>query len=95
MSDPFSVFGAATDGKRELLKTVWPELYTSLARLDTPRPEVRCVSATHRLLKHDDRPPAVGRIVRNGAPACRRCIDSMSARPGGYPLQLTDPRNIK
>jgi len=94
-ADPFVLFAAAPEFRRNILKSSWPELHDCLARLDGPAPQVRCASIRHRALPGDQRPVAVARIVLNGAPACAPCLRTDAKRPGGYPLALTDPRNVK
>ncbi len=84
--DPFKVFMDAPDSHREMLKTLWPELYASLAPAsDTVRP-LTCVLGSCPFTK--PRPVAVGRITRNGHPACRKHIATAADRVGGWPLKL-------
>lgn len=70
MADPYAIFANAPESKRNLIKTVLPELYDCLARVDGPESErlVWCAVAGEEHLQA--RVPAVGRFVRGGAPAC-------------------------
>lgn len=93
-ADPFRIFREETESKRETLKLVWADLYDALAQLDKAKPAWGCALAVH------DRPgdgreyrPVAGRMWLNGIPACVDCLAAGSDRPGGYPLERTDPRS--
>lgn len=85
--DPFAIFANESESKRELIKTLWPELYTCLARLDEPRRAWGCAQ-----LGHEQRyAEAVGRLWLNGPPACAEHLKA-SKRPGGFPMKLINPK---
>lgn len=86
MGDPYVIFREALASKRDILKTLWPDLYAALALPGEPRPTV-CAAALHDY----PIPPAVGRMSLNGHPACVACL-ARCPRPGGYPLKLIDRR---
>lgn len=96
MPDPFKIFREAGSGRQESLRLVWQELYDCLARTGQsaePR-AVKCALAPPD--GHADHGEAIARISPNGTPACRACLATLRpARPGGYPLALTDPRKPK
>lgn len=80
--------------KKDFLKSYVPELTLLLDRYvnDNRRPASCAVLAPHA---EDDIPmPAIGRMTLNGTPACAGCLKT-SDRPGGYPLDLVDPRKWK
>jgi hypothetical protein len=97
MTDPFEVFKAGTGGRQNTLKTIWPDLYDSLARVEQAGAARaadnnlrRCVLAAHPL---GAGPPAVGRVGdKYGHTACRACIDKVHG-PGhpGFPIKIERP----
>ena len=97
MGDPYKTFREEAEWRRESLKTIWPELYADLAQLGQPRKAWGCAMAPHiRVDGTRDYVPVVGRVWLNGPPACRGCLDrSGCKRPGGFPLELKDPREWK
>lgn len=86
-ADPFRIFAGASSAKQEILKNLWPELYEALAKLDQPEAErvITCVIGSCPYT--NPRPRAVGRLTRNGHPACRAHIAKMADRVGGWPLK--------
>jgi len=91
--DPVRIFLEAEEWRRESLKSVWPELYRALAPEPADKRPWGCGfhfrdNPNGRTPYH----PVVGRIWLNGPPACGECIKIKSKRKGGYPLELTDPR---
>jgi hypothetical protein len=93
MSDPFRIFEQGRS-KQETLKMLWPELYECLAKLDVPQADrvIRCPVGTCG----SGRTPgvggrAVGRLTRNGTPACRAHLDKLADRPGGWPMKTEYP----
>lgn len=80
--DPYRIFREESQSKRETLKLLWPELYDALMPPATARYAWNCAL-------HGDRqgPPVVGRLWRNGTPACAACIRRACDKPGGYPLE--------
>lgn len=97
MADPYRIF-ASEPGRAESLKVLWPELYACLSRTDGADPaaarSVRCTVGRHEG-KPLDAPLATGRVSLNGPPACPWCLRKMCTRPGGFPLKLTDPRELR
>lgn len=91
MSDPKSVFAEGSETMREVLKGIWPELYTALMPPAGSGTVVGCVLGSCVDRPAATRPRAVGRVSLNGPPACEEHV-AASRRPGGYPLALTDPR---
>jgi hypothetical protein len=92
--DAYAIFNAkdaTSERRRGYILSMWPELHAELlrsTRLAVPA-VVPCA------LYHDGhRPPASGRVTLNGTPACSDHL-SQNLRPGGYPLALTDPRELK
>lgn len=92
--DPFRIFAEESESRRETIKLVWPELYQALARPAGAKPTWGCA-----LSDHGDPPggrrsyhPVAGRIWLNGPPACGPCLNRLSDRPDGYPLDRIDPR---
>jgi len=94
--DPFRIFREAGSARQENLKILWPELYSALALpAGSSKPNINCVVHSTRYPGEHEVLPAVGRLTLNGQPACRRCIEALSDRVSGYPLELTDPRTWK
>lgn len=90
-ADPFRLF-ADDPGKQAALKIVWPELHDALARVGQPDEVVRaCVlgdcAPDMAAALGVPRRRAVGRVTRNGHPACRHHIH-LADRPGGWPLKI-------
>lgn len=92
-SDPFKVFREGSAQQRENIKMIWPDLYQALALPAGSKPNVTCAVCSGG--PEHKRMPAVGRLTLNGTPACRDCINAISQRAGGYPLELIDPREWK
>jgi hypothetical protein len=88
MSDPWRIF-RNDPSRAETLKILWPELYNSLADLDSGKPAqaIRCCLSPCAHLPITARPVAVGRIFDNGHPACAEHI-TLANRPGGWPLKV-------
>lgn len=90
MSDPFRIFADGRDGQRDGLARFWPELYESLARLDVPTAERNVPCALGMAHPKSEPRKAIGRISRNGTPACKDCFARLRERPV-YPLELQGP----
>jgi hypothetical protein len=98
MADPAALF-RSSPGRHAALKVLWPELHDALAG-ETPevkhnRELRRCVEVEHADVPLELRPVAVGRITLNHGFACADCIERKSARPGGYPLGIVNPRDYR
>lgn len=92
MSDPYAIFADGRDAQREALASFWPELYESLARLDQPAAarNIPCgVAIAHPV---SERRKAIGRVSRNGTPACEDCFVRLRDRPV-HPLELQPPKD--
>lgn len=87
----FRAYREGADHQRESLGIVWPELGKLLARADEPRPAPHCAIA-HTEDGEACQRESVARIALNGAPGCALAIEERAKRPGGYPLELVDPR---
>ena len=90
--DPFKVF-AGDPSRQESLKIVWPELYDTLAKAGEQDGPIPCSLGDCGVIDQPGVPrrKAVGRIYRNGTPACRHHI-ALADRPGGWPLKrIPDP----
>lgn len=92
MSDPHKIFADGRDGQREGLKSFWPDLYESLARLDQPAAARNIPCGVAMAHPASDKRQAIGRVSRNGTPACKDCFVRLRDRPV-YPLELQGPRD--
>ena len=93
--DPFKIFVEAEQWRRESLKGMWTELYVALAPDPADRQEWGCGfvhEGDDMLRERRARHPVAGRLWLNGPPACAKCLATRSDRPGGYPLELINPR---
>jgi hypothetical protein len=99
-ADPYEIFAGGSDTRRKMLEMGWPELYQALYRAVAAAKANR-VRLCEIVTRHGgpgniDRPPAVGRLAVNGRAACAECIAYfLPDRPGGFPLELTDPRKLR
>jgi hypothetical protein len=93
MADPREIF-KADPSRQETLKILWPELYDALIpRAVDGEPLIPCSLGDCGVIFQPGTPrnKAVGRLYRNGTPACRHHIH-LADRPGGWPLKrLPDP----
>jgi hypothetical protein len=92
VASPSRIFAEGGTSKQETLKMIWPELYEALAGIVAGQQSSRvlfCVLGDCGISKRGR--IAVGRITRNGTPACAYCIGQMASRPGGWPLKLLGP----
>jgi hypothetical protein len=95
IGDPFAIFVEAAEWRRESLKSVWPDLYKALAPDPADKRPWGCGfvhPGDDPLAGRKSYHPVAGRLWLNGPPACGECIKTKSKRKGGYPLELTDPR---
>ena len=92
MSDPHKIFADGRDGQREGLKSFWPELYESPARLDQPAAERNVPCAMGLAHPLSERRWAIGRASRNGTPACKDCFARLRNREV-FPLELQGPKD--
>ena len=96
MTDAYAVF-KADPGRQNTLKTIWPDLYNALARLDEPAGGrvIRCAVHPARLAAPEwtGRPLAVARLGdKYGHAACRACLDSLGGQGyAGFPLKIERP----
>lgn len=88
-ADPYRIFLEETDQKRAMLATLWPALHDALAPPPGSSRQISCPICRDRY--PNEPAPIVGRLTRNGHPACRRCLDQLATRPGGWPLKLLAP----
>ena len=100
MPDPFEIFAGGSETRRKMLETGWPDLFHALNRsvLAAKAGRVRpCeVISRHGGAANVSRPPAIGRLMVNGRAACAECLAYLlPGRPGGYPLEMIDPRSVK
>lgn len=99
MADPYEIFAGGTDTRRRMLEVGWPDLYQALNRAVSAANSARvrpCEIVNRHGGPGGDRPPAVGRVVVNGRAACAECLAVLApGRPSGYPLEMTDPRNVR
>lgn len=72
---------------RNTLRMLWPDLHAALMPAKAER-HWGCALGGHGHAYA----PVVGRLWRNGAPACQAHIDSNATRPGGWPLERISPR---
>lgn len=100
MTDPYRLF-KASPGKHRTLKALWPELYACLAgtggksdpgEAGPPPKQYHCCIGSCYGLPKGQRPLAVGRLSRWGAPACKACLAKLADKPGGWPLELEKNR---
>lgn len=87
MADPKAVFLNGTDGQRTSLEMIWAELYNALVPPTGEPSTWGCA-----LGGHEEHAPVVGRLYRNGTPACVRHIATSADRPGGWPLKRIEIR---
>lgn len=89
MSDPRQVLAAGTDIQRDLVRRVWPELWSALGG-DAPagQPAARRLRCPLCAPAHDR--IATRRITRNGTPACDTCLKHLDVI--GHPLERTTER---
>lgn len=78
------------DSKRNMIKTVWPELYDALNGIGEGKPNrtVYCAVGDPEHIKQ--RHLATARITRMGHPACSVCVERLADRPGGWPLPAAE-----
>ena len=98
-ADPFEIFAGGSETRKRMLQTGWPDLFEALNRAasDAKANRVRLCEVVdrHGGPGNIDRPPATGRLAPNGRAACLECIAYfLPDRPGGYPLKITDPREL-
>lgn len=89
--DPYVVFAAGADYKREGLHRTWPEL---AGALDRTTPDARGPMPCALFHTDNIRPPATGRTSLNGTPACADHL-AYATPPGGYPLKLQNPKDYQ
>lgn len=83
-------FGAGEDWRRLALEKTWPGLYEALAGIAEPKRPHGCAMHGHGEGKNRTYVQVTGRLWFNGPPACPEHLKA-SKRPGGYPLEYTDP----
>lgn len=82
--DPFQVYRNGRDRQKENLRVMWAELAAAL------EPDKQVVRPAPCAAAFDCPRPGVGRLRRNGTPACEEHI-KLSSRRGGWPLKLLPP----
>jgi hypothetical protein len=88
MTDPREVYRQGSEHQRSLLLKIWPAMHAAVAPSNDeaePARNVLCVIGSCPFTR--PRPVAVGRLTRNGHPACRAHIAKLANRLGGWPLE--------
>lgn len=94
MPDAYEIFAGGSETRVNMLRVGWPELHDALAARVAAAATAR-VRPCELKAQHADgtRPAASGRPWPNGPAACASCLAVVRPdRPGGYPLDIIDPR---
>jgi hypothetical protein len=100
MADPYEIFAGGTETRKNMLRVGWPDLFEALDKASAAAKASRVrlceITTRHGGPGNVDRSPAVGRLAPNGRAACAECIAYfLPDRPGGFPLKITDPRDLR